>query len=162
MCFEIDGEKIPVAGLNLSRFKSSTNNVYVIGQTYFKEQEARNYDKYNFNDKEYNKERLVLAVIRQYVADNPRITFSELKNKFPNAIQGKAVFAGIKDAKDQIINGRKRHFIKNDELITLENGTAIAVSSQWGDDSKYRLGNIKPFIKRQKNIPMKMANITIR
>ena len=165
-CFEIDGEKIPVAGLTLSRFKSSTNNVYVISQTYFKEQEAKNYDKYNFNDKKYTKGRLVLAVIKQYVADNPRITFSELKNKFPDAIHRKAVFVEIKDAKDQITNGRIKHYIKNDELITLEDGTAIAVSCHWGDDSKDglgnskdRLGNIKPFIQKAKEYNYKITKV---
>ena len=71
-----------------------------------------------------------------------------MKNKFPDAIQCKAVFAGIEDAKEKIINERKRHFIKNDELITLEDGAIIAVSNQWGDDSKKGLGNIKPFIKK--------------
>ena len=43
MCFKIDDEEIPVAGLTLSRFKSSTNNVYVISQTYFKKQEIMMY-----------------------------------------------------------------------------------------------------------------------
>ena len=43
--------------------------------------------KYIFNNNEYGKGRLVLAVVKQYLHDhNP--TYQQLKQQFPNTLQG--------------------------------------------------------------------------
>jgi hypothetical protein len=142
--YSYDGT-IPVAALTMQRFRGSDGNVYVITDTYFNcpdnGNNARNMDKYSFNNGCYGKGRLVLAVIKKYVQDHPGVTYPQLKEIFPDKLQGHAVFVTFESALEIFSSkGRKRHFIKPDEIIVLGCGTEIAVSNQWG------IGNIGNFI----------------
>ena len=104
--------------------------------------------KYLFNGTHYGKGRLVLAVVKQYVEDNSSTSFSGLEKIFPKSCQsaslkGKGVlgvFTTIENAKE-IAQTRKRHFLRSEELIKLEDDSIIAVCTQWG------IGNIDKFIE---------------
>ena len=92
---------------------------------------------YIFNGNTYGKGRLVLAVIEQYVCDNPGISKEELEERFPTVLQGSiGVFSSIEEAEEKYKS--KRHFVKSP--IKLSNAT-IAVCSQWG------IGNIELFLQ---------------
>lgn len=98
------------------------------------ESASRRYEKYVFEGQEYGKGRLVLAVITAHVKAHPDMTFADLLNTFPKRLQGSS--RGVFDTKekaDQIFNreGRKRHYLNEDELIELSDGV-VAVSTQWG------------------------------
>lgn len=101
----------------------------------------RDYTQYMFNNEKYGKGRLVHAVVKQYVEDNPNITLDELLKKFPKKLQGKyGVLAESSQATD------KNYFCKYDEIIPLNNnGTTIAVCRQWGTP------NIDKFIDHVNN-----------
>lgn len=43
--------------------------------------------QYKFNNGILAKGRLVLEIVKQYVKDNPKITYQELKNIFPDNLQ---------------------------------------------------------------------------
>lgn len=138
--FDVD---IPIAALTINRYKGKDGNVYVITDTYFIERvKNKDYTKYIFNGQKFGKNRLVLAVIKEYVEKNPAITYSQLKVKFPDSLQGKETFTTESEAKKK---RDVRNFIKPDELVTLSDET-IAVSTQWG------IGNINPFIDHCKSI----------
>lgn len=80
---------IPIAGMTIKRFKSEKNEVYVISDLHFKIlYTLKDYSKFIFQGKEYNKGSLVNTVIKAYDERVPEITFSELKRVFPNSIQG--------------------------------------------------------------------------
>ncbi|MFD2629487.1 hypothetical protein [Oceanobacillus kapialis] len=138
---------IPVAALTISRFRGEDNNVYVITDTVFNNKN-RNYDrsKYTYKGGIYNKGRLVLKVITDYVSDHGKKTLPELKKDFPDSLQGPS---GVFVTKEQALKkleqtGYKRYYIKDDELIKLEDENIIAVTTQWGK------GNINNFIKQAK------------
>jgi hypothetical protein len=129
--------EIPIAALTINRYKGQDGNVYVVTDTYFIESvKNKDYTKYVFNGQKFGKNRLVLEVIKKYIEANPATTFSQLKVKFPDSLQGRETFTTEKEAKQK---RDRRNFIEPDELITLTDET-IAVSTQWG------LKNIKPFI----------------
>lgn len=109
----------------------------------------RDYSKYLFNGGIFGKSRLVLAVIKDYVANNPDVTFSELKKIFPDNLQGQETFTTEDQAKRK---NDRRNFIKPDELISLPD-SIIAVNTQWG------LGNINRFINhcKQLNIDIELV-----
>lgn len=92
----------------------------------------RNIKKYAFNNQSYGKGRLVLAVVKEYVVDHPKTSFVELASVFPKELQGSSgVFVEQAVAEDVFERaGHKRHFIKPDELIKLDN-IKIAVSTEW-------------------------------
>ena len=89
---------------------------------------AKNYTKYKFDGKKHSKNRLVLAVVKKYLSKNPNITYEELEVIFPKNTQGSlGVFSDLDNIKDS-----SRYFTEEDEILTLQDGRQIAVSTQWG------------------------------
>lgn len=152
--YQINGN-IPVAALTISRYRGEDNQIYVITDTIFNNK-SRNFDrtKYIYNGKKHNKGRLVLEVIKDYVAENNSKSYFELKEIFPDHLQGShGVFVTNDKALSILENtGYKRHYIKGDELIKLADGTVISVSTQWG------IGNINNFIERAKELGIEIES----
>ena len=104
--------------------------------------------KYTFKGKAFAKGRLVHAVVKDYVSQNPDTTFDDLKKAFPDEWQSdkpnqenRAVFARLSDAEQLFKDkGHRRHFFKDGEAIQLSD-EIIAVSNQWG------IGNIGNFVE---------------
>lgn len=148
--YEYNG--IPIAGLTIKRFRSSENEIFVISDTYFKfKYLSKDYSKFMFQGLEYNKGRLVNAVIRHYIDNNPMTTFAELKQKFPNSIQGSFGVFDTKSAAEEIFQrwGHKRHYIKPDEVIKLVD-EAICTCTQWNPE------NIKAFLNQANGLGLKV------
>ena len=137
-------ETIPIAALTLRRYRGGDGNIYVITDTYFRNA-SLTFDrtKYRFNGALYGKGRLVLAILKQYVEDNPGIMYSGLENAFPKNLQGSiGCFGSVEAAKEiseRSPSHRNRHFRAAGDLIELSDAT-IAVCNQWG------IGNIEAFI----------------
>ncbi len=145
---------IQIAALTIQRFRSTIGNVYVTTDTYFKNTlSTKDTSKYMFNGKLLGKSRLVLAVIKQHVENNPDLTFSELEKQFPKKCQGsRGVFSTAEHANDIYAkSNRRRHFINADELIKLFD-VSIAVTNQWG------IGNIDKFITVAKSVGYKIES----
>lgn len=129
--YEYNG--VPIAGMIIRRFRSDNNEIFVVSDTYFSyKYSSRDFSKFIFNAEEFNKGRLVNAVVKHYVELHPNITYSELKKVFPDNIQGSFGVFDLKDNAEDIFNrwGHKRHYIKADEVIKLSDAT-IATCNQW-------------------------------
>ena len=87
---------------------------------------------------------MVLAAVRKYVAEHAGITFDGLLKVFPDSLQGS--FGVIKRGDERKGNGNiKRYFEGEDEVIRLDDGTDVYVSSEWGK------GNVERFIQAAKD-----------
>lgn len=77
---------------------------------------------------------MVLALVKDYVASHPDITYEELEKVFPKHLQGKEVFTteDIAKSKPSI-----RYFIKPEDIIVLK-VVRIVVSSKWGTGIFFR------------------------
>lgn len=106
----------------------------------------RDNSKYIYRGKTYAKNRLVLAVITDYVQENPAITYGGLKAIFPDSLQGQETFATFTSARQR---KDRRHFYESDEVIQLSDET-IAVSTQWG------LFNLVRFLERCEQLGIKI------
>lgn len=110
--------------------------------------------KYSFENKcHLGKGRLVLEIIKAYVARNPSVTYKQLEEVFPASLRGLrrkttwGCFNKRVDAEDLFLGtGIRRHFLNPSEIVTLSNGQELAVSSQWG------IGNIGPFLAKAKEL----------
>lgn len=143
---------VPIAGMTIKRFKSPSNEIYVISDTFFRfKYLSKDYSKFIFNGSEYNKGRLVNAVIKSYIENNPTMTYAELKTKFPDKIQGSfGVFDTKFNAEDIYQRwGHKRHYINPDEEIKLSDET-IATCTQWNPE------NIKQFLNQANTLGLKI------
>ncbi len=140
---------IPLAALIINRYKSDDNQIYVFTETYFKNI-SRNFDRtqYKFDNQVYRKGKLVLAIIKKYVQNNPEITYSDLEKVFPPNFQGSiGVFTTFENANKIFQETEyKRYFLNQEDLISLNNDVKIAVSNQWGKD------NIDNIIKKAKDL----------
>lgn len=148
--YEYNG--VPIAGMTIKRFKSPNNEIYVISDTFFRfKYLSKDYSKFIFNGVEYNKGRLVNAVVKTYVENNPTITYADLKTKFPDNIQGSfGVFETKLKAEDIYQRwGHKRHYINPDEEIKLSDET-IATCTQWNPE------NIKLFLNQANTLGLKV------
>lgn len=106
--------------------------------------------KYLFKGRTYGKSRLVLAIVSDYATNHPNITFDELKNIFPDSLQGSPNGVFIhKDQAMEIIKrtGHRRHFTERDEILTISHNIKIAVCTQWGANL-----NIERFIQAARSL----------
>lgn len=97
--------------------------------------------------KYYNKRKFVLEIIKDYIKKHPGITFNELEKVFYPEIHSRSrgvvkryteVQLMVEKSKDI----KKRYFLDGD-IITLSDGTQIAVNNQWGTRFPYFLNAIK-------------------
>lgn len=153
--FDCNGTKIPIAAITLNRYRAKmTSDIYVVSDTYFKFSSTnKDYSKYIFEGNIYNKGQLVNAVIKSYVSNNPKISYSDLERKIPQKIQGSSgVFRKVDDAKELYDrhNGKyKRHYLDPDKIINLAD-SKIATSTQWNKE------NVLAFIDNAKKLGFKI------
>jgi len=134
----------------LGKYLDENKNIFVSADTYTGDNSEMDFSQYRFHDETFNKRRLVLAVIKDYVSSHPDVTFDSLKKIFE--LQGISVFATQAEA-EKVFNDthHKRNFIGKDEVIQLKD-TTIAVSTQW------TLSNIEKFINHCKKIGIMIDN----
>ena len=98
--------------------------------------------RYVFKGQVCGKNRLVLAVVQEYVKEHPNISSSELLLTFDRKIQGSlGVVRELEELKKLFPDYRRRFFIAPNEIIRTTTGDCV-VCSQWG------IGNIGDFIIR--------------
>ncbi len=109
-----------------------------------KNKHSMDYTKYNFNGHfGLPKRRLVLEVVKQFVADNEGISFQDLEAKFPKSLQDGPY--GVFDTFEQATktNDRKnKRFYTNPEQLVQLSDASIAVCNQW------HIWDMKEFIKQ--------------
>ena len=112
----------------------------------------RDKTRYMFNGNVYLKNKLVLAVIKDYVSKNQPITCNELKTVFDKSLQGSIGVVEYENIAKQRKDYQVRFFEKEDEILRLVDGNML-VCSQWG------ILNISNFIKRAEQLGYKIEQI---
>ena len=112
----------------------------------------RDKTRYMFNGNVYLKNKLVLAVIKDYVSKNQAITCNELKTVFDKSLQGSIGVVESEIIAKQRKDYQVRFFEKKDEILRLVDGNML-VCSQWG------ILNITNFIKRAEQLGYKIEQI---
>lgn len=117
------------------------------------EPQASNRDKtkYMFEGKVYAKNRLVLAIIKEYVQQyNP--TYAELARVFDKSLQGSLGVVELYSNAIKISDAGKRFFLKDEDVIDLAN-EKVVVCTQWG------IFNIVKFVKQAKALGFNIETI---
>lgn len=127
--------------------QSSSN----VTETEGAEPKTRDKTKYIIDGRTCLKNRLVLEVVKKYVAEHPGITFDELRDVFYDKLQGS--FGVVRMKSDIEQQKQIRYFYKDEDTITLDDGTKVAVSNQWGKD------NIKAFVILAKSFGYEIQEI---
>ena len=112
----------------------------------------RDKTRYMFNGNVCLKNKLVLAVVKDYVAKNPGITCRELKEVFDKSLQGSMGVVEHDFIARQRSNYHVRFFAGDDEVLHLSDGVML-VCSQWG------ILNISNFIRRAEQLGYQIEQI---
>ena len=114
--------------------------------------QQRDKTRYMFKGNVYLKNKLVLAVVTDYVNEHPNITINELKEVFNKSLQGSI---GVVES-EMVARLRKdyevRFFAKDYEILHLSDGNAY-VCTQWG------ILNIPNFIARARQLGYEIEEI---
>lgn len=97
----------------------------------FTNKSKRDFSKFKFQGQEYNKSRLVMAILAKYCEDKEP-TLAELKEAFPDTEikpYGYGLFRPANEAKKVNEEGRQRFFCKENEFIKTKSGK-IACTNQ--------------------------------
>jgi hypothetical protein len=95
---------------------------------------TRDTSKLKFNGELYGKGRLVLAVVKQFMKDNPRTSLTKLKETFPEELQPRyGMIQEVSKAKKLSID-RERFFLKPEDLIKVGD-KKVAVCNQFGKNN---------------------------
>lgn len=142
--------------------KSLTVNITSLGSLETKGRklmgESKDYSRYDFAGQKYNKRKLVHAVVKTYIKNNPDTDFAKLERAFPKKLQGSryGVFDTQENAREiEISSKQARHYLNDKEIIILKDGTKIAICTQWGADL-----NIEKFIERAKELGFEIKKIS--
>lgn len=112
----------------------------------------RDTTKYMVNGNVYLKNRLVLAIVRDYAAKHPEITRQTLKTVFDKTLQGSIGVVENAEVAEQRADYTVRFFTKPEEVITLSDGK-MYVCTQWG------ILNIPRFLTRARQLGYKIDEI---
>lgn len=108
---------------------------------------SKDYTRYIFQGNSYNKRKLVLAVIQDWVSENEPSNLSELLEAFPQDIRNGGLFVPEQEAKETYKRqGIYRHFLGDGEVLQFSDSTQYAISNQWGK------GNIVKFLNQSKKL----------
>ena len=128
--------------------QQSSSNVNGIDGT---EPKTRDKTKYIIDGRTCLKNRLVLEVVKKYVSEHSEVNFDELRNIFYDKLQGS--FGVVRKKSDIEQQKQIRYFYKDEDTITLDDGTEVVVSNQWGKD------NIKAFVILAKSFGYEIQEI---
>lgn len=115
---------------------------------------SKDHTHYLFNGIEYNKRKLVLAVIKDWISKHSPKAFDDLLQAFPQEIRGGGMFVPLAEAKAIYERqGIDRHFLGDDEIIQFSD-SQFAISNQWGK------GNIKKFLDQTMKLGYEIKEIS--
>lgn len=112
----------------------------------------RDKTRYMFNGNVYLKNKLVLAVVKDYISKNQTLTCNDLKEVFDKSLQGSIAVVEYEGVARQRKDCNIRFFAKEDDILHLIDGNML-VCSQWG------ILNIANFIKRAEQLGYKIEQI---
>lgn len=112
----------------------------------------RDKTRYMFNGNVYLKNKLVLAVVKDYLSKNQTMTCNELKTVFDKSLQGSIGVVEYEGVARQRKDSNVRFFVKEDDILHLTDGNML-VCSQWG------ILNIANFIKRAEQLDYTIEQI---
>ena len=113
---------------------------------------GRDKTRYLFKGNVYLKNKLVLAVVTDYVNKHPNITINELKEVFNKSLQGSIGVVENLTIAVQRKDFEIRFFTKDNEVLNLVDGKAF-VCTQWG------ILNIPNFVARARQLGYEIEEI---
>ena len=138
----------------VENLKNGKEIVKEVTNVYLDEERPQQRDKtrYMFNGNIYLKNKLVLAVVEDFVSKNQGVTCRKLKEIFDKSLQGSIGVVEYEIIAKQRKDYQVRFFGKEDEILHLVDGNML-VCSQWG------ILNISNFIKRAEQLGYKIEQV---
>jgi len=117
---------------------------------------GRNKDQYKLDGELYGKGRIVQAVVRKYVAENPKVTYKQLKEVFPDELLNRFGIFQDENTANSLSGSRPRYFMSEEkgDAIKLGDRKVVFTSSQFTADS------VQPLLAVAKKLGMKITTVS--
>ena len=115
---------------------------------------GRNKDQYKLDGQLYGKGRIVQAVVRKYVTENPKVTYKQLKEVFPDELLNRFGIFQDETTARSLSGARDRYFLKEEDGIKLGDRKVVFTSSQFTADS------VQPLLAVAKKLGMKITTVS--
>ena len=141
---ETEVEQLKRVGAKEEKEKNESNHLPKMSiakpSNFYTQTSKRDTTRYMFEGNVYLKNRLVLEVVKKYVAENPQISRDKLKQVFSKSLQGSIGVVENVEVATLRHDCDVRFFAKDNEIIRLHDGD-MYVCNQWG------VLNIPNFVK---------------
>ena len=146
----ISNKKNIIAPTDKKISKKNTIKKIENDEVILKNEGGRNTNKYIFNKQPFSKSRLVLEIIKTYIADHPNQTLEQVQEVWKSSqIQRRyGVLVYYIDAQKFCENGRERHFMKDSLTIRKKK---VVITNQWTDEL------LVPFLKIAASLKYKIT-----
>ena len=140
-------EQVNQLRLNIqNKEEKSDDDTYTINST-----TGKDTTKYLFDGRKYGKNRLVLAIVKRYMRENPDTSKEQLMEVFDKSLQGSlGVIRELNEVKNSYSDYERRFFVASNDIIDTETGICV-VCNQWG------VSNIGNMIARAKKLGMEIT-----
>ena len=116
---------------------------------------GRNKDQYKLDGELYGKGRIVQAVVRKYVTDNPKVTYKQLKEVFPDELLNRFGIFQDETTARSLSGARDRYFLKEEDGIKLGDRKVVFTSSQFTAET------VQPVLAiARKQLGMKISTVS--
>ena len=115
---------------------------------------TRNKDQYKLDGELYGKGRIVQAVVRKYVAENPKVTYKQLKEVFPDELLNRFGIFQDENTANSLSGARPRYFMKDEDSIKLGDKKIVYTSSQ------FTASNVIGVLAVAKKLGMKISTVS--
>ena len=117
---------------------------------------TRNKDQYKLDGELYGKGRIVQAVVRKYVADNPKVTYKQLKEVFPDELLNRFGIFQDETTANSLSGSRPRFFMSEEKGDGIKLGDKKIVYTS----SQFTASNVIPLLAVAKKLGMKIATVS--
>ena len=146
----LDSRIVTVEELGGSKFYQLSKKASVTKEE--KPASKRDTTKYDFDGlKGLSKGRLALAIVKRYCLEK-KPTLNELKEIFPDKIVKPYGIIRTLDESKEVSKDRKRFFINDEDVITLNDGSKICISNQF---TTHRIALVIEIAQRE--LPVKVS-----
>jgi hypothetical protein len=114
---------------------------------------GRNKDKYKLDGELYGKGRIVQAIVRKYVAENPKVTYKQLKEVFPDELLNRFGIFQDETTANSLSGSRPRYFMSEEKGDGIKLGDRKVVFTS----SQFTATNLLPLMAVAKKLGMKIA-----
>ena len=126
-------DNYPFSMIVLRRYRDKSSGQVFISSDIYTSKKGRQTFKYSFMGTKYPQYKIVHALVKQYLLDNPDVSFKDLSDRLsviPNSIHN------IKRYSGEGVGGYTAHLTNKEDLLYLNDGSVFVVAGNFASEDR--------------------------